>query len=163
MSDGVEGYGERNPEYDGPYLDGLKFEPSVQFAFGGDPEKQAELQKIIDEHDGQPVMVNGVLTIKTGEGEPNVVILTSGPADTKTIVLEKSRVDELREEAIEAELAGAAERDEKGDPVNSDDVVDLDGPSGKDETRDGADYNPTAHDNQRDEGNENNATGVTLS
>jgi hypothetical protein len=42
----VEGYGAaaRNPEYDGPYLDGADFDPAVKFAFAGDPEKQAEFQ-----------------------------------------------------------------------------------------------------------------------
>jgi hypothetical protein len=39
----VEGYG-KNPEYDGPYLDGSDFDPNFVYAKAGDPEAQEKWQ-----------------------------------------------------------------------------------------------------------------------
>lgn len=149
----VDGYGQgaRNPQYDGPYLDGHSFDPNVQFAFAGDPEKAAQLQKIIDETDGQPVLANGVVTIVTGPDEPNVVILSSEPADTKTIVLEKSAVDEANEEAglhggIDIDpLNENGTKDEDSDPK-----ADEDNAEGDQEHREGAPYVTPARDSVTD-------------
>lgn len=168
----VEGYGAaaRNPEYDGPYLDGHRFDPAIQFAYAGDPEKQAQLQKILDETDGTPVLSNGVVTVITGEGDPNVVILTKEPEETKTIVLDESDVDRRAKEQREAELQSTVEPYSDGAPAGTVDteqenvdreVVDLDGPSGKDETRDGESYNVTEA-RETDDGTVESDKGFTV-
>ena len=159
----VEGYGAaaRNPEYDGPYLDGHKFDPAIQFAFAGDPEKQAELQKVIDEHEGTPILApGGAITIKTADGEPDVVVLTKEAPEVNTVVLKETEVDRLSKEQQEAELESTVEPYADGPPEGTvddeqDDVnrekVNIDGPSGADEQREGADYNPTRYESPRTE------------
>ena len=114
----VEGYGAaaRNPEYDGPYLDGYDFDPAINYAFAGDPEKQAELQKIIEETEGVPVMENGTVKIITPEGQDNVVILAKEPESVVTKVLSKSQVDEQNEEAAKAELGSVEDPEATGAP-----------------------------------------------
>ena len=90
----VEGYGVRNPEYDGKYLDGDSVDPKVKFAFAGDAQKAADFQKVLADTEGAPVLSGGGVTIKTASGEPNVVVLTKEPEDTKTIVLGSTPVEE---------------------------------------------------------------------
>lgn len=151
----VEGYGAaaRNPDYDGPYLDGHDFDPGIQFAFAGDPEKQAELQKVIAETEGRPVMDNGNVKIITPDGEDNVIVLTKEPDSVKNVVLGKSQVDELAEKTAEAELSSVENPEATGSPsgteTGTDEKVNLNGPSGADESREGADYNPTVNKSPR--------------
>lgn len=114
----VEGYGAaaRNPEYDGPYLDGHDFDPAINYAFAGDPEKQAELQQIIADTEGTPVMENGTVKIITPKGEDNVVILSKEPESAKTVVLGKSELDKQSEETAKAELGSVEEPEATGAP-----------------------------------------------
>lgn len=172
----VEGYGAaaRNPNYDGPYLDGYDFDPNVNFMFAGDPEKQAELQKVIDDTEGVPVLENGTVKIITPEGEDNVVILGKEPENARTVVLSKSAVDEISEETAEAELESSVNPEGTGAPSgtvdteqdsSAKDKVDLNGPSGADEQREGKDYNPTATHSPRtdDSGSDSEPTAVDKS
>lgn len=169
----VEGYGAaaRNPNYDGPYLDGYSFDPGVNYMFAGDPEKQAELQKVIDDTEGVPVLENGTVKIITPDGEDNVVILGKEPENARTVVLQKSQVDEISEETAEAELQSSVEPEGTGAPSgtvdteqdsSAKDKVDLSGPSGADESRDGADYNPTANDGPRNDDDDSESSDVKL-
>lgn len=97
----VEGYGAaaRNPEYDGPYLDGFDFDPGIKYAFAGDPKKQAELQKVLDETEGTAVMDNGAVKIITPEGEDNVVVLTKEPEKVRNVVLGQASDEDDNEPA----------------------------------------------------------------
>lgn len=127
----VEGYGAaaRNPNYDGPYLDGYDFDPGVNFMFAGDPEKQAELQKVIDDTEGVPVLENGTVKIITPEGEDNVVILGKEPESARTVVLNKSAVDEVSEETAKAELESVEDPEGTGAPSGTVDTEQGDKPS----------------------------------
>jgi hypothetical protein len=167
----VEGYGAaaRNPEYDGPYLDGHRFDPAIQFAFAGDPEKQAELQKVIDDTEGTPVLApGGVVTIVTGKDEPNVVVLTKEPDETRTIVLQETEVDKRNKEQQEAELESVEDPNATGSPEGTVDLEQDDVPRSH-ETRDGDDYNPTVSENRNSDDNtieqrkDESSSGITLS
>jgi hypothetical protein len=130
----VEGYGTRNPEYDGPYLDGSDFDPAVRFAFGGDPEKQAQLQEVLDEYEGLAVVTSNGVSIITASDEPNVLVVLKEPEDTTVVVLDRSRLDELTEEQAqseadfedenpEADTAEDSEEDKNSHPSGSSNVT----------------------------------------
>lgn len=159
----VEGYGAaaRNPNYDGPYLDGYDFDPGINFMYAGDPEKQAELQKVIEDNEGVPVLENGTVKILTPEGQDNIVILPKEPESVQTVVLPQSRVDEINEETAKQDLLSVQGNPEgAGAPSGTTDTeqdslykenpegdthedINFDGESGADEQREGRPYNPT--------------------